>query len=275
MRESDLRSILLLFLACIYSPLSSAIERVISLAPSSTELAYAAGLGKQMIAVSAFSDYPEEAKSLEKVAAYNSINIERIIALNPDLIVAWRSGASLKSLKQLEDLGFEIFYTDTEKLTDIASRIEELGKYSNNPEISITVAKQFRDKLHQLQSQHQSKKPIPYFYQLSGSPIFTIAQSSWPSEVFELCGGINIFEQAPSPYPQVGLEQVLAYAPEIIFTSAHAVQDTSQWMIWQDQVPAVANNRIWSLNADWLNRPTPRSLYAVEEVCKFFDKARQ
>lgn len=270
-----MKRILSLSSLLLLSPLSYAVERVISLAPSSTEIAYAAGLGDKMIAASDFSDYPEEAKSLERVAAYNSVNIERVIALNPDLIVAWRSGSSLKTLHQLEELGFNLFYTDTDTLADIATRIEELGKYSDTPEVSDKVANQFRDKLNHLRQKHQNKKPVRYFYQLSSSPIFTIAQSSWPSEVFELCGGVNVFKGAPSPYPQVGFEQVLAYAPEIIFTSAHAIQDTSQWMIWQDQVPAVAHNRIWSLNADWLNRPTPRSLFAVDEVCKYFDKARQ
>ncbi|XHF86683.1 vitamin B12 ABC transporter substrate-binding protein BtuF [Vibrio sp. HN007] len=259
----------------MHSPFSFAIERVVSLAPSSTEIAYAAGLGDKMIAASKFSDYPEQAKSLERVAAYNSVNIERIIALNPDLIVAWRSGSSLKTLHQLEQLGFTLFYTDTDSLAEIATHIEELGKFSDNPADSIRVANQFREQLTRLQKRYTDKEPVKYFYQLSSSPIFTIAQSSWPSEVFELCGGVNVFNDSPSPYPQVGFEQVLAYAPEIIFTSAHAIQDTSQWMIWKDQVPAVAHNHIWSLNADWLNRPTPRSLLAVEEVCNYFDEARK
>ncbi|WED22327.1 vitamin B12 ABC transporter substrate-binding protein BtuF [Vibrio sp. JC009] len=267
----------LLISACLLlvSDYSLAIERVISLAPSSTEIAYAAGLGGKMIAASVHSDYPEEAKRLEHVAAYSSINIERIIALNPDLIVAWKSGGSGNALSQLKDLGYKIFYTDTDSLSDIATRIEELSEFSDAPEKGKNRAKQFRDELGKLRKQYQGSKKVSFFYQISGRPIYTLAQSAWPGEVFELCGGVNVFKDTPAPYPQVSFEEVLVRAPEVIFTSAHATQNTEQWMAWEDQIPAVANQAIWSLNADWINRPTPRSLNAVREVCNYLDRARE
>ena len=122
-------SLVLLFIA----PFSYSIERIISLAPSSTELIYAAGLENKLIAVSAYSDYPERAKLLERVASFNSVNIERIVALNPDLIVAWRSGGSVKALNQLKQLGFKIYYSDTIHLAEIADRIEDLSQYADDP----------------------------------------------------------------------------------------------------------------------------------------------
>lgn len=257
------------------SPLAHSIERVISLAPSSTELVYAAGLGDKLVAVSEYSDYPEEAQLLEKVANFDSVNIERIIALNPDLIVAWRSGGSIKSLNQLKGLGFSIYYSDTTYVADIADRIEELSQYADQPDVGRTNAKAFREELKRLQDQYSSRTPISYFYQLSSKPIYTIANNHWPSEVFSLCGGINIFEQSPTPYPQVGLEQVIVKAPQVMFTSPHTVQNTELWTPWQKQIPAVSNKFIWSLNADWLNRPTPRSLKAIEQACQHFEIARK
>jgi vitamin B12 transport system substrate-binding protein len=261
----------LLFLCSGYS---YAVQRVISLAPSSTELAYAAGLGDKLIAVSENSDYPQQAQKLERVAGYNSVNIERIIALNPDLILAWHSGGSAKALHQLKTLGFKLFYTDSDTLEQIVERIEALSAFADNPDSGKQLAASFRRRLNQLQSDYASRSKVSYFYQLSSSPLYTIAQQSWPSEVFSLCGGINIFADAPAPYPQVGFEQVLARAPEIIFSSAHAVQNMAQWQPWAAQLPAIANSHTWSLNADWINRPTPRSLKAVEEVCGYFDQVR-
>ncbi|MDV7105195.1 vitamin B12 ABC transporter substrate-binding protein BtuF [Vibrio sp. TH_r3] len=265
----------LLFLLLLSIALFSySIERIISLAPSSTELIYAAGLENKLIAVSAYSDYPERAKLLERVASFNSVNIERIVALNPELIVAWRSGGSIKALNQLKQLGFTIYYSDTTHLADIADKIEDLSQYADDPSVGQNNAQQFRDKLHQLQNKYSNLDSVQYFYQLSSKPIYTIANNHWPSEVFSLCGGKNSFEESPVAYPQVGIEQVIVSAPDVIFTSPHTIQDTKIWQQWHNQIPAVENNFIWSLNADWLNRPTPRSLQAVEQVCQYLNIVR-
>jgi vitamin B12 transport system substrate-binding protein len=265
----------ILIIVCLFSPFTLSVERIVSLAPSSTELIYASGLGDKLIAVSAYSNYPKEAQSLEKVASFDSVNIERIVELNPDLIVAWHSGGSAKYLKQLEGLGFNIHYSDATQLLEIASRIEELSQYADDPQIGLNNAKRFRTKLKQLNEENANKVPITYFYQLSSKPIYTIANNQWPSEVFSVCGGINIFEESPIAYPQVGLEQVIVKGPDVLFTSPHTIQNTDMWMQWQEQIPAVANQQVWSVNADWLNRPTPRSLLAVEQVCELLDKARK
>jgi len=275
----SVRPVMLLpvMLLLLFSSISFAhsIERVVSLAPSSTELVYAAGLGHKLVAVSEYSNYPEQATSIEKVASFESINIERIVALDPDLIVAWRSGGLKKSLNQLKTLGFKIYYSDTTHLAGIADRIEELSQYADDPKIGRQRAFSFRKELRQLKKQYSHNQPITYFYQLSSKPIFTIANGNWPSEVFSLCGGINIFEQSPIPYPQIGLEQVIVRAPEVIFTSPHTIQNTQMWQQWQEQIPAVKHNFIWSLNADWLNRPTPRSLLAIKQVCNYFKLAQK
>ncbi len=263
----------LILLLLILSPHIKAIERVVSLSPSATELIYAAGLGDKLVAVSSYSNYPAEAKHLEKVAGVNSINIERIIALKPDLIVAWRSGAPLRALDQLQSLGFTIYYSDITQLAEIPQQIEELSQFSDNPKVGEQNARIFRYKLHELRDKYRNKEPVSYFYQLDRNPMFSVAQNHWPSEVLNLCGGRNIFANAAAAYPQVGIEQIIAYAPEVIFTSSSTAQDTQAWHKWQ-HIPAVKNQRIHSLNADWLDRPGPRSLKAVEQVCHFLDSAR-
>ncbi|NOH80596.1 vitamin B12 ABC transporter substrate-binding protein BtuF [Vibrio sp. RE86] len=251
------------------------IERVISLAPHATEIAYAAGLGDKLVAVSERSDYPEQAQSLEKVSNYQGIKIERIIALQPDLIIAWPSGNPIGELKKLEQFGLEIYYSQTHSLDDIARNIEQLSQYADDPSIGKKAADDFRQTLTDLKDQYQTEIPVRYFYQLSEQPIITLAKGKWPSEVFSFCGGENVFEHSAAPYPQVGMEQVIIQNPDVIFTSEHAIANGNMWQKWHDQLSAVKNGYMWSLNSDWINRPTPRTLNAIEQVCEHFETKRQ
>ncbi|WP_299018991.1 vitamin B12 ABC transporter substrate-binding protein BtuF [uncultured Photobacterium sp.] len=250
-------------------------QRVISLSPHTTELAYAAGLGNQLIAASDYSDYPEAAKSLERVANFRGIKLERIVTLKPDLILAWKGGNPPREMTKLEQLGFTIYYSNPVALGDIADAIEELGSYSAQPEIAKRNANEFRATLKALQIRHRNQRPVSYFYQLSSSPIITVSNKSWPSQVFTLCGGRNIFADSPAAYPQISEEQVIVRQPEVIFSTPHAGTETGTWQKWQGKLPAIDNQHIFSLQADWLNRPTPRTIKAVKQVCNYFDIVRQ
>ncbi len=250
-------------------------ERIISLAPHATEIAYAAGLGDKLVAVSEYSDYPPQALELERVANHQTINIEKILTLKPDLIIAWPAGNPPRELAKLLQLGFTIYDSQTKTLDEIADNIEALSHYSANPEVGQKAAHDFRQRLQDLRTQYASNQPIRYFYQLSEKPIITLAQGHWPSEVFSLCGGVNIFADSEVPYPQVSIEQVLVKQPQVIFTSEHAIANGHMWRAWQAELNAVQNDQVWALNADWLNRPTPRTLDAVEQVCTYLKIAQK
>jgi vitamin B12 transport system substrate-binding protein len=250
-------------------------QRVISLAPHATEIAYAAGLGDKLIAVSEMSDYPEQANKLEKVSNYQGIKLERIIALRPDLVIAWPSGNPAKELEKLAQFDVPIYYSTSSSLMDIANNIEQLSQYSENPQIGQKAADDFRTQLKVLKDKYNTEDKVRYFYQLSEKPIITVAGKNWPSEVFSFCGGENIFSSAGSPYPQVSIEQIITRQPDVIFTSRHAMSSDGMWSEWKNEVPALKDGHIWSLNADWINRPTPRTLNAITEVCDYFESVRQ
>lgn len=266
---------LCLLFAGIINPVQAQVERIISLAPHATELAFAAGLGDKLVAVSEYSDYPPQAKKLEKVANYQGINLERILKLQPDLVIVWPSGNPAKEIAKLKQLGLTIYSTETKTLEDIATNIEQLSQYADNPQIGKNAAHNFRQSLAIFKQRYHTSSKVRYFYQLSEKPIITLAQDSWPSEVFHFCGGENIFADSPSPYPQVGIEQVLLANPDAIFTSEHAIKNGHMWSKWQQQLFAVQHEFVWSLTSDWLNRPTPRTLNAIEEVCDHFAHIRQ
>ncbi|MGV2987356.1 vitamin B12 ABC transporter substrate-binding protein BtuF [Vibrio sp. E150_011] len=269
------RLLLSLVIFSITSPAWAVAQRVISLAPHATELAYAAGLGDQLIAVSEYSDYPKEAKDLERVANYQGIKLERIVALEPDLILAWPAGNPARELDKLKQLGFNLVYSKTKTLENIADNIEALSVYARDPSIGQQAADDFRKKLKQLKSNSNTNEPVSYFYQLSEKPIITLAQGSWPSEVFSFCGGENIFSHSKAPYPQVSPEQVIVRQPDAIFSSEHAIKDGGMWQQWSSELPAVKQQHMWTLTSDWLNRPTPRTLLAIEQVCHHFDTIRK
>lgn len=264
-----------LFLLSSCAAAAPVAQRVVSLSPHTTELAYAAGLGEQLVAASDYSDYPEAAKSLERVANYRGIKLERIITLKPDLILAWKGGNPPREMAKLEQLGFTIIYSNPSELEDIPRAIENLGQYSARPELASQAARDFRIRLAALKARHHNQKPVRYFYQLSASPIITVAGSSWPSQVFALCGGKNIFADSPAAYPQISEEQVVVRQPEAIFGTRHAATDTAIWEKWQGKLPAIDNQHVFTLQADWLNRPTPRTIKAVEQVCQLLEQVRK
>lgn len=246
--------------------------RVISLAPHATELAYAAGLGPHLVAASAYSDYPEQAKSLERVANYRGIKLERIIALKPDLILAWRGGNPPKPLETLAKMGFKIRYLNPNQLSDIGQFIRELGRYSKTSDIATRNAKAFDKKLAQLKARYQNAPSVRYFYLLSDTPLMTASDRAWPSQLFRLCGGENIFAESPAAYPQVNMEQVITRLPQTVFYTGATLPEP--WQSMAELVPEHAQRFTWPLNPDWLTRATPRALNAAEQICTALDKVR-
>ncbi|CAM3516413.1 Vitamin B12-binding protein precursor [Vibrio aerogenes CECT 7868] len=256
--------------ACFAKPVS----RVITLSPHATEIAFAAGLGDKVIAVSKHSDYPLQAQKLPEVANYHGLNIEKILALKPDLVISWPDGNPPKEINKLKRMGLRIYPSHISTLSDIAQNIEDLSQFADNPQEGLKNAQHIRDAVTALKHKYQHRRKVTYFYQLSSKPLITMARHSWPAEVFDLCGGVNVFRDAITPYPQVSLEKVLLARPEVIFKTDEQSQKENLWSEWPD-IPAVKHHHIWSVHADWMNRPTPRTLYAVKEVCRYFDSVRQ
>ncbi|MBD2823926.1 vitamin B12 ABC transporter substrate-binding protein BtuF [Xenorhabdus szentirmaii] len=271
LRISPYRTIWLTFLFLLYSfsaPLHAAASRVISLAPSTTELAYASGLGDQLIAVSAYSDYPEAAKKLEQVADWQGINVERIIALKPDLILAWRGGNPQRPLDQLASLGIPIFYSDVKQVEDVAAELDRLAEYSPHPDVAKKAAADIRNKFDTLKKNNANRTPKQIFLQFGTNPIFTSSKHSIQSEIVSVCGGKNIFSDSPVPWPQVNREQVLTRKPELIVIGGTEEQKQQIIDFWRPQM----NINVIALNDDWFSRAGPRIILAAEELCSQLNK---
>ncbi|END6100166.1 vitamin B12 ABC transporter substrate-binding protein BtuF [Yersinia enterocolitica] len=254
---------MLLLLGLFNSPALAA-ERIISLSPSTTEMAYAAGLGDKLVAVSAYSDYPAAAKKLEHVASWQGVNVERILALKPDLILAWRGGNPQRPLDQLASFGIPIFYSDPVNIDQIADDLDKLAQYSPYPEQAHQSAQQLRQEVRELRSHNTRSQPLRTFLQFGSQPLFTSSGHTLQSEVISFCGGENIFAGSRVPWPQVSREQVMIRQPQVIVVSGDKSQANNISAFWQPQLTVP----IITLNEDWFNRAGPRILLAAKQLCQ-------
>ncbi|RRO06178.1 vitamin B12 ABC transporter substrate-binding protein BtuF [Pectobacterium aquaticum] len=240
-------------------------QRVISLAPHATEMAYAAGMGEQLIAVSAWSDYPPEAKKLEQVASWQGINLERILALKPDLILAWREGNPQRPLEQLTNFSIPIVYLDAKTLDDIPASLRQLATYSRHPEQAERAATDFQQEIGELR--HSGKAPhaapVRVFIQFGTQPLFTSSQATLQSQIVSLCGAENVFSDSPVPWPQVSREQVLRRQPQAIIVGGAPERISNVQAFWQPQLAAP----VITVNEDWFSRSGPRLLLAAQQIC--------
>ncbi|MEY0879879.1 vitamin B12 ABC transporter substrate-binding protein BtuF [Providencia stuartii] len=262
--QTTLALLLLLFFNT--SVVADTKHRVISLSPANTELAYAAGLGESLIAVSAYSDYPAEAKQLEQVSDWQGLNVERIVALKPDLILAWRGGNPQRPLDQLAALGIPIIYFDPQSVEGVISAIEQLAKYSPQPQIAQQSVLSMREQLNQLK-QRYAKQELPkkrVFIQLGTQPLFSTGSNTIQNDIVSMCGGENIFANSAVPWPQVSREQVIARQPEMIVMTGTETQETAVRQFWQTQLSIP----IIRLNEDWFHRAGPRVVLAAQSLCE-------
>ncbi|TAI80021.1 vitamin B12 ABC transporter substrate-binding protein BtuF [Pectobacterium versatile] len=240
-------------------------QRVISLAPHATEMAYAAGMGEQLIAVSAWSDYPPEAKKLEQVASWQGINLERILALKPDLILAWREGNSQRPLEQIANFSIPIVYLDAKTVDDIPASLRQLATYSRHPEQAERAATNFQQEIGKLQhaGERHNATPLRVFIQFGTQPLFTSSKATLQSQIVSLCGAENVFSDSPVPWPQVSREQVLRRQPQAIIVGGAPERISSVQAFWQPQlaVPVI------TVNEDWFSRSGPRLLLAAQQIC--------
>lgn len=249
--------------------LAAPAKRIVTLAPSLAELAYAAGAGEKLVGVSAWSDYPEAAKKLPQIGGYGKIDLERLLRLRPDLVIGWRSGNAPGDLERLEKLGIPLYVTEAQRLADIPRQIEAIGRLAGTPTQAQQAATTFRRELDELEGRYAGARPVSVFYQIWHRPLITVNGSHLIAEVIRLCGGVNPYEALPALTPTVSLESLLAADPTVIVAG-----DTVSYWRRYPQLAAVRNNRLFSINPDFLNRATPRLLQGARELCAALEKTR-
>ena len=252
-------------------------ERIVSLAPSITELLFAVGAGEQLVGVVSFSDYPPAAKQLPIIGGYQSPDYERLVASQPDLIIAWSSGNGAHHIDKLKSLGFTVYINESQEFADIPQAMRHFAQLSGNSEQGEQAAQQFEQRLQQQQTKYAGRSPVSLFYQVWNQPLITINRQHIIGKVIELCGGDNIFGDLDNLTPRPNLEAILQANPQIIIASGMGNKRPvwlEDWQRWP-QMEAVAKGHVYYLNADLINRPTPRLLDAVQQMCEQLEQVRQ
>jgi iron complex transport system substrate-binding protein len=251
-------------------------QRIISMAPHITELLFAAGGGDRVAGVMNYSDYPEAAKRLPPVGSDAQIDMERVLALRPDLLVVWKTGNTARQLEQLKSLGIPIFYSDPQKLDQVATSLTRLGQLMGTEALAQSAAQDYRQKIARLSSTYARRPTVRVFYQIWEKPIFTLNGDHIASDAMRVCGGQNVFAALKVPAPTVSTEAVLQANPEaIVGGEKHdAESGINIWKQYQG-MEAVRRGNLFMLDSELLVRATPRIADGVAVLCEKLETARR
>jgi iron complex transport system substrate-binding protein len=260
--------------------LAAPAERVVALAPHAVELAYAAGGGGKLVGAVSYSDYPDAAKALPRVGTNTTLDLERIAALKPDLVIVWRHGNSQRQLDRLRALGIPLYRSEPHKLDDVATDLIALGTLMGTSEPAHAAAADYRAKIAALRARYAGRSPVTVFYEAWADPLMTLNGAQIISDVITLCGGRNVFANLAPLVPTVSTEAVVAADPEAIVTSSGgATKPNAQlpslaaWRAWP-RMTAVARDNLFAIDGDLLTRPAPRLTQGAETLCRDLDLAR-
>ena len=250
-------------------------KRIISLSPHATELLYKAGATNQILATVSYSDYPEAAKSLPRIGSYKKIDLESVIKLKPDLIVAWKSSGSLDQVNELERLGYKIYFSEPKDFKGIADNLNKFGRILGTENIATERANSFLNELNTLKLTYKNLKPVSVFYQVWNNPLMTINKDHLITNVIELCGGRNVFGDLFARAPRVNIESVILKDPQTIIIGMSENREgwVKEWHKW-DVLRAVKEKHVYTVNADYIVRQGPRVLKGAKKVCEILESVR-
>lgn len=251
-------------------------RRAVTLAPHATELVYAAGAGGFIVGTVLGSDYPPAARALPIIGDGTQPDAERVASARPDLLIAWQPSAAEPLARVMDKLGVPVFYSDPLTLDAIPGAVERMGRLFGTESVANAAAADMRARLAALQARYAGRRPVRVFVQAGLDPIYTLNNASIVSDALRLCGGVNVFGQAPIVAPQVTLEGVLAARPEAVLAGVSRREDTqANLAAWQAMgLPAARQGHVYGVDADALYRPGPRLIDAAETLCADLDRVR-
>jgi iron complex transport system substrate-binding protein len=250
-------------------------QRVLAMAPHVTELLFAAGGADKIVGAVTYSDYPEAAKKIPRVGDNRQIDMERVIAMKPDLIVIWMHGASERQIDMLRQLGIPMYHSEPLKLDGIADNLVRLGQLMGTEKVAQPAADDIRKQFAALAKQYSARPPVRLFYQVWDKPLYTLNGKSIVSDAIRLCGGVNIFADLKVTAPVVSVEAVLQADPEAIFgTSEKDYGSIDLWRPYPNML-AVKNDNLFRLEGELLNRAGPRMVVGTTALCQKLELVRQ
>jgi iron complex transport system substrate-binding protein len=256
--------------------LATPAKRIVSLAPHLTELLFAAGAGDRLVGAVEWSDHPEAARRVPRIGNFSSLDLERIVALQPDLVVAWGSGNPAGQVKKLEALGIRVFRSEPRRSTDIADNLRRLGRLAGTESVANPRADAFEREIATLRARYAARPVLRVFYQIWHQPLMTVSDRHLIGEALQLCGARNVFGELPVLAPTVAAEAVIAADPDVIVSGSGDAAGARSLEPWR-RVPTLRATRaghLLSVDPDRLHRASDRFAAGARELCEALDRAR-
>lgn len=250
--------------------------KIIALAPHIVELLFDIGAGEQIVGTTDFADYPEQALSIPRVGNAVKLKLETIIAMEPDLVIAWQSGNPAQDLAKLKSLGIQILYSQPDTFDELAEEVSRFAVITGHSERGEMLSQALRVKLDTLKRQYRNKQAINVFYEVWNKPLTTVARHAWPQRHLDICHVNNPFSNLSLDYPQISIESLAEQNIEVIVQPTSPKDPNPMYFDWTpfDHFTAVKNSNFIQPNADALHRMTVRSLDEVARLCAQLDAYR-
>jgi iron complex transport system substrate-binding protein len=249
--------------------------RIVSLAPHLTELTFSAGAGERLVGVVEYSDYPEAALAIPRIGDAFNVDLERLVELAPDLVLAWRSGTPAPLRDRIEALGFRVVTFETLTLEDVPERLVELGELIGDSRLARDRAANYREAMAALRNEARGQAKIRVFFQISLNPLYTVGGQHFISEIISLCGARNVFDDLDELAAAVSHEAVLERDPQLILSDRRWLEETrSSWAKYSSLGTTHASN-VSGIDADLVTRPTLRLAEGARQVCTAIRAARE
>ncbi|MFO1221763.1 MAG: cobalamin-binding protein [Burkholderiaceae bacterium] len=256
--------------------LAAPARRVVSLAPHLTELMFAVGAGDRVVGTVEYADFPDAAKRLPRVGDSALLDLERIAALQPDLVLVWRHGNSPQQLQRLATLRLPTYASEARTLADIARTLRDLGVLAGTQAVAGQRAQQFEDAVAALRARYAGRRPLQVFYQIWSQPLITINGEHLISQVLGLCGAHNVFAGQKLLTPTVTEEAVLLADPDAIVAGWSDSYGPSPLARWRrlSALRAVRQGHLLQVDPDLLHRQSDRVVLGARELCEKLDAVR-
>ena len=253
-------------------------RRIVSLAPNVTEILFSLGLDEEIVGVSTHCNYPEKAKSKPRVGSYISLDFEKILSLKPDLVIATGAGNTKDMVERLAQWGFPTYVIFPRNLDGVLGSIGHLGKVVDQEEEATAIIQEMKKRKQRVIELTRGLPRPRVFLEIGEAPIVTVGKGSFADDLIRLAGGENVAGQEKQMYPRWGMEEILRRSPEVILVSSmnpegdyqRVLQEWTRWKV----IPAVKEGRVYLIDSDLIDRPSPRIIEGLEEIARLLHPER-
>jgi iron complex transport system substrate-binding protein len=253
-------------------------KRIVSLAPNVTETLFSLGLDEEIVGVSTHCNYPERAKSKPRVGSYISLDFEKILSLKPDLVIATGAGNTKDMVGRLAQWGFPTYVIFPRNFDGVLESIGHLGKVVDREEEATAIIQEMKKRKQRVIELTRGLPRPRVFLEIGEAPIVTVGKGSFADDLIRLAGGENVAGQEKQMYPRWGMEEILRRSPEVILVSSmnpegdyqRVLQEWTRWKV----IPAVKEGRVYLIDSDLIDRPSPRIIEGLEEIARLLHPER-